>query len=607
MADKIVRIGGASGYWGDSVCAPFQLLQSGRIDYLIFDYLAEITMSILGKAQAIDPQLGYATDFISRVMKPLIGQIMDKRIKVIANAGGINLQACYRALKQLAEEVGVPLKIGTVEGDNLLPRIDELRGQEIREMATGEPLPGRLMSMNAYLGAFPIAAALDAGADIVVTGRCVDSALAAGPLIHEFGWKPDDYERLAAASLVGHLIECGAQASGGNFTDWEESEQGWENTGYPIAEVNADGSFVLTKPAGTGGLVSPLSVGEQMVYEIGNPAAYLLPDVSCDFTQVTMRQVGPDRVLVSGAHGREPTASYKVSATYADGFGCIGTFAVAGRQAVRKAQRQGEAILGKTRRLLEQLRWGDYRKTALQVIGSESVYGPNARPEALQNREVVLRLGVHHARREGVELFSKEFLGTALSMSPGLTMLTPGRPRPTSLVRLFSFLLDKDQVAVEVHLDGQSVPIAHTVSKGHEGPVDGVTDNLDTPVPPPPSRIDSVQVPLWRLAVARSGDKGDQANIGVVARRPEYLPVLRAGLTAATVKQYFAYVTTGRVERFDLPGIHAMNFLLYATLDGGGVISLRLDSQGKTYAQMLLDLTIPVPVHDAQTWGVTGA
>lgn len=604
MTDKVVRIGGASGYWGDSAAAPFQLVQSGHVDYLILDYLAEITMSILAKAQAADPEQGYATDFISRVMKPLLGEIPRRRIKVIANAGGVNLGACRRALEQLAREAGVRLKIGTVEGDNLLPRTDELRRRDIREMTTSEPLPERLMSANAYLGAFPIAAALEAGSDVVVTGRCVDSALAAGPLIHEFGWKPDDYDRLAAAGLVGHLLECGAQATGGNFTDWEATETGWENTGYPIAEVRADGSFVMTKPAGTGGLVSPLSVGEQMVYEIGDPAAYLLPDVSCDFSHVAMQAVGADRVRVTGARGREPSASYKVSATYADGYGCIGTFVVAGRQAVQRAQRQGEAILGKTRGMLEQLHLGDYRKTALQVVGSESLYGPHAASGVLQNREVVLRLGVHHARREGVELFSKEFVGSALSMSPGLTALSPGRPRPTPLVRLYSFLLDKDQVTVDVRVDGQPVAATHIVTKGRGGVPGSVAERSGQPPLATPASADAMQVPLRRLAVARSGDKGDRANIGVIARRAEYLPLLRAALTADVVKRYFAHLTQGIVERFDLPGIHAMNFLLHATLDGGGVVSLHLDPQGKTYGQMLLDMPIAVPPEEARRWRV---
>lgn len=593
MTEKVVRIGGAAGYWGDTLTAPRQLVERGEVDYLIFDYLAEITMSILAKARAQDPDAGYATDFITLVMQPLIRQIAEKRIKVIANAGGVNLPACRRALEQVAREAGVNLRIATVVGDDLLPRLETLRALDIREMDSGEPLPARPMSINAYLGAFPIAAALDAGADIVITGRCVDSALAAGPLIHEFGWQPDDYDHLAAASLVGHLLECGAQATGGNFTDWEAVADGWEDMGFPIAEVSADGSFVLTKPPGTGGLVSPLTAGEQLLYEIGDPAAYVLPDVICDFTHVTMQQIGADRVAIAGARGRAPTASYKVSATWLDGYAGMGSFVIAGRDAARKARRQGEAVLSKTRRLLQQLGLDDYSSTALQLVGAEAMYGEHASPGVAQAREVVLRLAVQHPQRLGVELFSKEFVGAALSMAPGLTGLAPGRPKVTPVVRLFSFLIDKQQVPVQVEVDGEPVPLACPV-------IAGQSDTRPTSEPvistePLPKGEELIEVPLVRLAVARSGDKGNHANIGVIARRPEYLPAIRAALTPEAVAARFAHVLRGKVERFDVPSIYGLNFLLHEALGGGGVASLHLDPQGKTYAQQLLDVPVPVP------------
>lgn len=591
MTNKIVRIGGASGYWGDSPSAPRQLVERGNVDYLILDYLAEITMSILARARAQDPEAGYATDFIALVMKPLIGQIAEKRIKVIANAGGVNLPACRRALEKVAQEAGVRLRIGTVEGDNLLSGLDALRAQNTREMSTGEPLPERLMSVNAYLGAFPIAGALAAGADVVITGRCVDSALALGPLIHELGWGPHDYDRLAAGSLVGHIIECGAQATGGNFTDWEDVP-GWDDAGFPIAEVEADGSFVLTKPPDTGGLVSPLTAGEQMLYELGDPTAYVLPDVIADFSQVTMRQAGKDRVLIEGARGREPTATYKVCATHLGGFGCVGTMVFAGRDAARKAQLHGEAVLKKTRRLLEQAGLGDYAKTAMQLIGAESLYGAHARPEAQQVREVALRLGVHHRSRDAVEMFSKEFTGAALSMAPGLTGLSSGRPKAMPIVTLYSFLAPKSQVPVAVAVDGAPAPLAHTVTIGladASSPANADAAAADASVASAPT-----SVPLLRLAVARSGDKGDSANVGVIARRAEYLPAIRAALTAEAVAGYFAHVLRGRVERFEVPGIHALNFVLHESLGGGGVASLNLDPQGKTYAQQLLDFPVPV-------------
>ena len=599
MTDKVVKIGGASGYWGDTALGPKQLIRHGDIDYLMLDYLAEITMSILAKARSKNPDGGYATDFIDRVMKPWMKDIASKRIKVIANAGGVNLEACRKALEAVAEEAGVSLKIGTVEGDNLLDRADELRENDLREMETGEAMPDRVMSVNAYLGAFPIAAALDAGADIVVTGRCVDSALAVGPLIHEFGWKPEDYDRLAAGGLVGHLIECGAQTSGGNFTDWHDTEAGWENTGFPIAEVSADGSFVLTKPPETGGLVSVLTASEQMLYEIGDAHSYVLPDVICDFTRVTMEPAGDNRVLIRGARGREPTSQYKVSATYMGGFTCIGSFVIVGREAAAKARRMGEAIRNRASAMLEEEGLPPFSKLDLQIIGAEFMFGDHASPQARRAREVVLRLGVHHPRKEGVELFSKEFIGAGLSMSPAVTGVTPGRPRPSPVVSLFSGLIDKDQVPVTVKVGGEPVDLPLACLKGQGQPQPA--EPLDAPAL---TEGPTVSIPLMDLAVARSGDKGNYANIGVIARDPRYFDVIRAALTPDRVKACFSGLTRGEVTAYPLPGIHGINFLLAESLDGGGVSSLHMDPQGKTYSQVLLELEIPVPAQDAGNWGL---
>jgi hypothetical protein len=556
MTTKTVRIGSACGYWGDTASAPRQLVEKGDIHYLVFDYLAEVTMSILAKLRQRSADAGYATDFITFAMKPLIGDIARKHIKVIANAGGVNLDACRKALGKLAAEAGVALRIGTVEGDDLLPRIDDLRAMGVRDIATGAPLAERVLSSNAYLGAFPIAAALDAGADIVVTGRCVDSALVLGPLIHEFGWAQEDYDRLAAGSLAGHLLECGAQVTGGNFTDWQDVAEGWDDMGFPIAEVEGNGSFVVSKPSGTGGLVSPLTVGEQMLYEIGDPRAYVLPDVICDFTDVELTQVGTDRVRVTGARGRRPTATYKVSTTYPGCFGSVGMMVVAGFDAVAKAQRNGEAILRKTRRMLAQAGMTDFSQTAMQIVGADSLYGANASPAADQRREVILRLAVRHPHHEGAELFSKEFVGSGLSMSTGRCGMGAGRPSVSPAVLLHSSLVDKREVAVTVRVGGEAVPLSHVVALGREDSVPPPATIADAL--PPGRRID---VPLIRLAVARSGDKGNDANIGVISRRPEYLPAIRAALTPAAVKRYFAHFTEGEVERFDLPGsTHSISF-----------------------------------------------
>jgi hypothetical protein len=321
---KTVRIGCGAGFWGDSPDGPRQLVRAGGIDYLVLDYLAEITMSILARMKSKRADLGYATDFVTMVMQPLAKEIAEKRIRVVTNAGGVNPEACRDALAAVFKAAGVDLKIAVVRGDDLSGRLDGYRHGGIREMFSGAPLPERIASANAYLGAFPIAAALDSGADIVLTGRCVDSAIVLGPLIHEFGWKDSDYDLLSAGSLAGHVIECGAQATGGIVTDWRGVATGWDNMGF------------------------------QIVYEVGDPAAYILPDVTCDWTGIKLEQSGKDRVLVSGAKGRAPTRSYKVSATYADGYRAAVTMMIAGRDAVEKAEAIGKAILRRSTRLMHE-------------------------------------------------------------------------------------------------------------------------------------------------------------------------------------------------------------------------------------------------------------
>ena len=592
MNARTVRIGGAAGYWGDTANGPEQLVLQGDVQYLVFDYLAEVTMAILAKARGKSPDAGYATDFITQVIKPLAGEIARRRIRVIANAGGVNLQACAKAIRAALAEAGVSLKVGTVEGDELLDRTEELRARGVREMYDGKPLPAKLASCNAYLGAFPIAAALDAGADIVVTGRVVDSAVTLGALVHEFGWTPEDWDRLAAGTLAGHLIECGCQATGGNFTDWEQVAPGWDRMGFPIAECSADGSFVITKPADTGGLVSPFTVGEQLVYEIDDPQAYIVPDVVCDFSGARLVQQAPDRVHVSGVRGRPRTPDYKVCATHDDGFRATFIQTITSFDAPRRARANGEAILSVARRRLAQQNLPDFRDTAIHLIGTNTLWNPAYRPPVDAN-ELVLRVDVWHERYSGCEVFSKEAAGAALSMTTGRCAAGPtGRPKTTPVVRPFSFLLPKTEVPVKVAVDGQAV--SFDWQRLATAPTMQPAPALET-VEVRAAQGDTIRVPLIRLAVARSGDKGDRANIGVLARRPDYLPYLRAALTAEGVRDWFAHTGTSRVDRFDLPGLNALNFVLHDALGGGGAVSLRLDVQGKTYAQQLLHFPVTLP------------
>jgi hypothetical protein len=595
MSDKIIRIGGASGFWGDSAVAAPQLVERAEIDYLVFDYLAEVTMSILSNMRARDPAMGYAHDFVSIAMKSVLRRVAATGIRVLSNAGGVNPRACAEALAALARELGVDLKIAVVEGDDLMPQIDGLRGG-VREMTSGRPLPDTLMSANAYLGALPIARALDAGAQIVITGRCVDSALALGALIHEFGWQPDDYDKLAAGSLIGHILECGCQATGGLHTDWEKVER-WEDIGYPIAECRADGGFTVTKPPGTGGLVVPAVIAEQMLYEIGDPSAYILPDVVCDFTRVTMREAGPDRVFVTGARGAPPTDTYKVSATYADGFRCIAVLTIIGIDAARKARRTADAILARTRDMFRAMNIGDFRATDIEVLGAETIYGPHAR--AGKTREAVMKLAVQHENKKALEIFAREIAPAGTSWSPGTTGISAGRPQVQPVIRLFSFMLPKSEIAVTITLDGKTTALPMPAEPRPRAPRDAAV-----PVPAQAPSGTLATVPLVAIAWGRSGDKGDTSNIGIIARMPEFLPLIRHTLTPEAVKRYFAHLVKGAVERFDVPGIDAVNFLLHQALGGGGMASLRNDPLGKGMAQMLLDLPVQVPAAWIERYGL---
>lgn len=602
---RTVRIGGASGFWGDSSVAVPQLLRDPELDFLVSDYLAELTMAILAAARAKNPALGYAVDFVSTI-RDALPQLMAGRVRVISNAGGVNPQACADALAAAAAELGFTPKIAVVQGDDVMPLVGSLRALDVRDLDTGAPMPAKLLTANAYLGALPIRRALDEGARIVITGRCVDSAVTLGALMHSFDWRADDHDRLAAGSLAGHIIECGCQATGGLHTDWRDVPD-WPGIGYPIVEANADGRCVITKPAGTGGLVTPAVVAEQIVYEIGDPAAYVLADVVCDFTQVRLRSDGADRVEVLGARGRAPTDRYKVCATWQHGYKCAATLTIIGFDAAAKARRTAEAILARTRALLQDRRLGDYGETLVETIGAESVYGPHAVVE--HTREVVLRIAVTHRDRRALEIFASEIGAAGTSWAPGTTGAS-GRPKVSPSIRLFSFLLDKKHVSATVAMEGVEYAVevpagvaaagaakgateratGRAVLAGVHGPEAGDAGPLGEPAG------ETVEVRLIELAYARSGDKGDNANIGVIARRPEYYPWLTRWLTPQRVAAYLAHLLRGEVHRYELPGLHALNFLCEHALAGGVAASLRYDPWGKGLAQILLSMPVRVPV-----------
>jgi hypothetical protein len=585
QVNKVVRIGGASGFWGDSSLGPVQLVRSSGIDYLVFDYLAELTMSILAGARLKKPEQGYAIDFVTVALRSVLKQAVERRIRIVSNAGGVNPAGCAAAVQALAGDLGVKVRVAVVEGDDVLPLADAMRRGGAVDVISGEPLPERLVTANAYLGALPVARALDAGADVVITGRCVDSAVTLGVLMHEFGWAAGDYDRLSAGSLAGHIIECGCQATGGLHTDWAAVPD-WANIGYPIVECREDGSFVVTKPPGTGGLVTPATVGEQLLYEIGDPASYLLPDVTCDFRAVRMERAGTDRVLVTGARGRPPTASYKVSATAHAGFKVSGQLTIVGIDAPAKAQRTGEALLERGHRLLGEHGFADFLATNIELLGTESAYGPHARP--LPTREAVLRLTVTHAEKRALEMFSREFAAPGTSWSPGTTG-SGGRPSVSPVLRQVAWFVPKEQVTPSVTMDGTTFSVALPPPRPAVAaePIASAARAL----PAGPSKT----VPLVQIAWGRSGDKGNTSNVGLIARRPELLAVLMEQVTSERVKEYLGHLVHGPVHRYELPGIHAINLVCEQALGGGGMASLRNDALGKGMGQMLLDMPVEVP------------
>ncbi len=593
---KTIHIAGASGYWGESTMATPQLLaahKSGDIhlDYIVYDYLAEITMSILARAKAKNPDTGgYATDFVTAVIRPHLKDIADTGVRLIANAGGVNPMACGRAVRALIAKAGLDLKVAVITGDNLMDNINAVAAAQPRDMFSGAPMPApeTVASINAYLGAFPIAKALAAGADIIVTGRVVDSAVTLGACIHEFGWGPQDWDHLASGSLCGHILECGPQATGGNFTDWEDTGD-ISNIGYPIAEIRADGSFVTTKPPRTGGLVNVGTVSEQMLYEIGDPQAYLLPDVTCDFSEVTITQIGPDRVDVSPAKGRPAPPQYKTCLTYADGFRAGTYLTFYGPRSSSKAKVFAKAAIKRAEQRLRASNMGEFTEVSSEIIGGGSQMG---RP--VESTEVILKIAARHPDAAGVGIFLKEINGLGLATPPGLSAFTgAGRPKPSPVTRLFSYLTPKTDIEIEIDVDGE-------ISTHRDAVYSPAEDAARPDVPAPVSG--DVEICLEGLAWARSGDKGNKANIGIIARQPEYMGALWSALTPEFFSGVMGHFMedTSEIERFHLPGSNAINFLIDRALGGGGTASLRNDAQAKGFAQVLLAQTIKVPANIAK-------
>jgi len=447
MRDKVLVANG-QGFWGDSILGPVRLVREGPLHYLTLDYLAEVTMSIMQKLKQRDPDAGYATDFVV-MLDRLLPDLVDKGIKVVANAGGVNPRACMNAVIGLAREKGFSgLKVGIIEGDDILDRVPDLvaAGEPLANLDTGGSLSEvqqRVRSANVYLGVQPVVECLAAGADIVIGGRITDPALVAGPLAHEFGWSLDDYDKLAAATVAGHIVECGPQCSGGNFTAWREVPD-LARIGYPVIEAAPDGTFWVTKHAGTGGLIDHRTVTSQLLYEMGDPERYLTPDCTANFASVQLEEDGPDRVRVHGVRGAAPTETYKVSISYSGGYKAVGQLTVAGPDATEKAQLCADVVFD--RLALDGVTFEDDQKT-IEMVGAGVCHEGILTGEP---PEVVLRLGVTDGDRAKVDRFGREIVPLVTSGPPGVTGFAGGRPKATEIISYWPALIGKDKVTPEI-------------------------------------------------------------------------------------------------------------------------------------------------------------
>lgn len=566
LKDKVVRIGGGSAFFIDSAMAVPQLL-TANVDYIMFDYLAEGAMGLFGRMRLADEKGGYPSDFMDVHVGPFLQQIADKGVRIVANAGAVNPAGLASDVRSKIDELGLNLKVTCISGDDLMDRAAGLVGTP--DMFTGAPLPSSgYTSINAYLGAMPIAAALADGANIVITGRAVDSALTLGPLIYEFDWLPDDWDRLAAGTVAGHLIECSGQVTGGTFTDWRNVE-GWANIGSPIAECYADGSCVITKPENSGGLVSVGTVAEQLLYEVGDPQTYFVPDVACDFSQVKLEQIADDRVRVTGARGYPATDSLKACATWDDGWRGIAYQPIIGPDARAKAKKQAAAMFERGNMMARGRGMADWRRTEAIMIGA--------------GEEILLKLVVEHDEMLPCQMFAREQFSSISAMSPGTSVSFGVQVQP--VMNLGSFLIPKTNVTAQI--DGEN--FSENTQSGFAAKM------ISRPAIPALNVETNETLPLEKLAFARSGEKGEMINIAIIARKPEYLASLRASLTEAALTKWFTDLGEFTITTYDVPGIDAFNITLDGALPGGINQSQRLDPAAKSIAQRLMNFPVAKP------------
>lgn len=590
MTKKSIKIGNAGGFWGDDLKALRRQLEGGDLDYISADYLAEITMSILRKQNQRNPKLGYVTDFVNQI-DDVAELLYSKQVKMITNAGGINPKACALEIIDILNKKNIPLKVAVIEGDNIIDNLEEFYSCEVdfKNIETGENfynIKDKVESANVYLGFPPILKALESGADIIIAGRVTDTSITMAPAIYEFGWKINDWDKLASALVAGHIIECGAQSSGGNFTDWHLIKK-WDNFGYPIVEIFEDGDFIVTKHNNTGGLITVNSIKEQIVYEMGDPSKYISPDVIADFRTIQLEHVKENQVKISGVKGYPSTNSFKVSMAYKDGFWANGSIIISGPDAKAKAEIFKDAFWKRLDIKFE--------KFNTEYVGYNATH--LGLSKEIEPTEILLRFGVFDYNADKINEFGKELAPLILSGPPGVAV-TGGRPRPRNVMSYWPALIPKHFIKSTVSIFNAEGNI------DQEFEIESITGFEDENITIPEISFivadknkyeNLIKVPLRKICLARSGDKGDMANIGVIARSEEIYKFLKTNLTSEKVKSWFSDFCKGDVKRYELDNIYGINFLLEQSLDGGGTKSLMIDAQGKTFASALLNQEFEIP------------
>ena len=591
---NVIRVGNAQAFWGDRPSAALELLaQAPELDFLTMDYLAEVSLSILAIQRERNAELGYARDFVDVVGGLAEYWAAGGRCRLIANAGGLNPLGCAQACMNALKKSGCrPLKLAVVSGDNVLPLLQADNGSKIcfENLDSRQPLAdvqARLVTANAYLGCNGIVQALQAGADIVITGRVADPSMVVACCVHAFGWKQDDWDRLAGATVAGHLLECGTQATGGIATDWLDIPDP-THLGFPIAEIDANGCCTITKSECSGGHVTEATVKEQLIYEIADPDKYLSPDASVSFLSLRVLQAGENRVQVSGAKGRPSPATLKVSATYRDGYRAAGMLTIFGPQAVLKAHRCGEIVLQRLRDAGH-----EYRDAIIECLGNAASV-PTATVASYTDdlEECVLRMAVESHSKPAVEQFTRELMPLVTAGPQGTTGYAEGRPRVHDVFRYWPCLIEVN--FAEPRIDYLDSPDSRENRKSPATwpPPELRYKQVSAPKQPPPPIIEPDQAcSLADIAYGRSGDKGTTANIGILARSPEHFDWLKSWLTADRVAEYFGPIGVLSVERFELPNLSGLNFLVRGILRRG----LRNDAQGKALAQALLAMPVNGP------------